>query len=161
MGGAAMSELRRLELRIPVKPRSKERPRFAAGKAPFNTAAYREWKDAVRNLVERMYNPEILTGRLRISLEWHAPTEYVGDVDGLLGGIMDALQPDKQGPKKDVPLSAWQGQVAYENDGQIREIGSMRWVPNGPDKALVIILEEVETPQPWKAARKAKKAVRP
>lgn len=149
--------MNRLEMVLPIAARSKERPGFSGKtRVPYSTDGYRNWKNAVRELVERLYNPPILTCRLRVSIEFRSPNEPRGDLDNLIGGIFDALQRDQQGPLRDAPIEFWVGRVVYLNDAQIREFGFVRWVP-APVKEIYVLLEEIPVPDAWVPEKKSRR----
>jgi Holliday junction resolvase RusA-like endonuclease len=149
---------RRVELELPIAPRSKERPRFSGrGKGhTFNTKAYTTWKDSIRAYMAEHYNLEPLTKDLIATWFFFSSKPPEGDVDGLIGGVMDALQPDQQGPLKDAPASYWLGKIAFWNDGQIRASGGIAWIPSA-ETAIGIILEEIQLPLPYLKPKQAAK----
>jgi Holliday junction resolvase RusA-like endonuclease len=80
-------------LRIPLRAFPKERPRFAKGRA-FMSARYRRLQAEFRELAQRQYTGEAITSPLRLSCTFSTSTgRSRSDLDNLVGGVMDAIQP--------------------------------------------------------------------
>lgn len=138
-------------------PKPKARPRSGKGRM-FVPKEYTIWKHWLRQALAE-FNPVPITGPLALGLEIRGPNRPRGDMDNLLGGVMDALQPPVSGDlraqreyKATVPLElrlADAPGVLYADDSQVQEILFVRWRKH-KHKALVITIEEM----PWLEIRK-------
>ena len=97
---------------------SKARPRFGQGRS-YLPAKYREWKDAARECLKRIWETnelETLT-QFEIHVEAHGPGRF--DNDNLIGALLDSGIPDKK--------SGWAG--AWKDDRvTVIPYLSIRWV---------------------------------
>lgn len=139
---------------LPIRPRSKERPRFGNGHA-YKSKRYRDWQAQFRQaLTERYGAPLPFTGPLRLTVLLCYPTKPVGDLDNILGGICDALQtPGARGQQGDP--AKYPGVLWLDDSQFIRKV--VEWVPSW-EKVTVLEVEEVETPAPPPKPRKRKAA---
>lgn len=82
---------------LPIRPRSKARPRSTRGGPVYMPKPYMAWKREVRSMMADLYDPVPIQGRVRLEVAFRFPTEPAGDKDNLVGGLMDALQGDGPG----------------------------------------------------------------
>lgn len=108
------------ELWVPMKPKTKDRPRLGRGRKAFTPAATLQAEQLIRShywadggplfttpvAVHADFYPDGL--RIQIAeMSWTSP--LTGDTDNYLKLVLDALQPAKNGTRA----------VAYENDRQV------------------------------------------
>lgn len=119
------------EFTLPIRPRSKQRPRFDSRTLhAYMHESYADWKQRVA-LTFRTRYPEVpaFGGRLVGELVFEFPTEPRGDKDNLAGGLLDALIG-----------------VLWVDDAQFLDIRA-RWEPSW-NRAIRIRIQEVPEPPP-------------
>lgn len=118
-----LSSMPRVEFTIPIAPKSKERPRFLQGqKIPYMDPKYKQWKKDVWSLASEFWTQDPLKKCKAIIVIFHGPAR--GDLDNLLGGVLDAL----------TSVKAKKGKQLYEprlfEDDNVKVIDDihLRWV---------------------------------
>ena len=85
-----LSSMPRVEFTIPIVPKSKARPRsFQGQKVPYMDPIYKQWKRDVWSLASEFWTQDPLKKCKAIIVIFHGPAR--GDLDNLLGGVLDAL----------------------------------------------------------------------
>ncbi len=144
---------RTVEILLPCKPMSKPRPRRSANGGVFMPAAYREWSDAIELEALSQHQGEPLTGPVQMSLIVAGPQRGRYDLEGVFGAVADAISGSVRQQKPPVVLV---------DDSQIVCLEAR--FEAAPTWLLSVTVRQVHAPD-WetaaKAARKAKKAVRP
>lgn len=78
---------------IPLKPMPKKRPRAAKGRM-FMPHDYQKWKSDLRDHISGQ-SPEVISGNFVIEVKLLFPTRPRGDLDNILGAVLDAIQPPR------------------------------------------------------------------
>jgi len=153
------------EYTIPGKLMPKKRPQAGKGRV-FMPRDYQIWKQAVRDELAA-FAPTPTLAPVAIGVEIRGPSRGRGDVDNLIGALMDAIQPPRA--RGDVRAQrileaaltieermAMSPGCLIGDDSQIKEILYFRW-RKAKEYAVTIRLEELPEAAP-KARSSPRKA---
>tara|TARA_B100001250_G_C19705080_1_gene746580 strand:- start:460 stop:852 length:393 start_codon:yes stop_codon:yes gene_type:complete len=89
----------KVEFDIPIAPKSKARPRSFQGQArPYMDPSYKKWKKDVWSLASEFWTEKPLEKCNAIIVVFYGPAR--GDIDNLIGGLLDALVSVKEKGKQ-------------------------------------------------------------
>lgn len=152
------------EYTIPIKLMPKKRPQAGKGRM-FMPRDYQDWKQAVRDKLAA-FAPTPTLAPVAIGVEIHSPSRPRGDVDNVLGALLDAIQPPRA--RGDVRAQrllekaltieermAMAPGCLIGDDAQVKEILYFRWV-KAKEYSVTIRLEELPeaATRPRKTANK-------
>lgn len=134
-----------------IKLKPKARPR-GNGRVMFMPPEYMQWKGEVRRYLADHYKPAPLLGPVGLSVEVHGPNRPRGDMDNLIGGLMDALQPprakgDVRAQRQLEAVTTIEERLAaspgclYGDDAQVVAL-SIRWV-KGRKRLVVLEVQDL------------------
>lgn len=134
-----------------IKPMPKKRPQSGKGRT-FMPREYQQWKQAVRDYLAAFYSPAPTLAPVALGVEFRGPSRPRGDLDNLLGGLMDALQPPRakgdvraqRALEQSVSLEdrlAMAPGCLYGDDRQVVEILGLKWV-KAKKPEIVLRIEE-------------------
>lgn len=124
---------------LSIRQKPKPRPRVYRGRA-IHDQEYRDWQDEVRAAICEGYGiPRPIEGYIAVKIRYKTSTKPRGDLDNLIGGILDALQPPgakgRQGDLSDYPGVLWL------DDSQIVSV-SAEWIPSSEGITEIEVFED-------------------
>jgi Holliday junction resolvase RusA-like endonuclease len=155
-----------MEYTIPIKLMPKKRP-SSHGRQVFMPREYQQWKQTVRDALA-VFAPVPTLTPVNIGVEVRGPSRNRGDVDNLLGGLMDAIQPpsargDVRAQRVLKQMLTIEERMAMApgcligDDGQVKDILYFRW-RKAKEYSVTIRLEESPEAAP-KARSSPRRAV--
>lgn len=138
--------------RIPLKPKSKPRPRASRWGGFHHDPEYAAWQAEMRAaIVERYGIPKPIEGLFAVEMVFRSKTRARGDLDNQFAGCLDALQPPgSQGHQGDPSL--YPG-VLWVDDRNLRGF-SCRWEPSHETEIELTVREVAEMKLPPKPRKK-------
>lgn len=150
-----------MEYTIPCKLMPKKRP-STHGRQVYVPREYQQWKQMVRDALA-VFAPTPTLAPVAIGVEVRGPSRGRGDVDNLLSGLLDAIQPPRARGDVRAQRALEQALTIEErmamapgcligDDAQVKEILYFRWV-KAKEYSVTIRLEEL--PEAIPKTRKA------
>lgn len=127
-----------VKLEIFQAPMPKARPRFVHGGKAYHTDRYRLWLEAVRHEASLQYRSDPITLPVKVSVGLYGPSRPRGDIDNLVGGLLDALNG-----------------VVLSDDSQIRALDV--WINAAPEWTMRVAIVVVPEPA-WPTKQRKRRA---